>query len=493
MSTSELLPPESCKVYTPRPIADVLVQALGTDRYASWLEPCVGTGVFLSALASAGVARKRIIAVDLDPVACEPDSLGTTFRGVDFLSWSEPIRRQFDRITGNPPYVPLSRLDPRLRKSALAVRIPGGDSSVSPTSNVWFAFLCRCLHLLRPGGNLGLVLPAAWDFADYASGLRKHTPLLFREFITFRSRRPLFDEVQDGSVIIIGRGFQREHRHSRRVECRDRKDLVASIRSICTLGGSGTAATLAERNGNDTGVPLGQFLEIRLGGVTGQADYFLLSEEQRCIRGLPEESVTPVISRSRHLTGAAIDRSSWQGLLRKGERVWLFNPTDELTSHPSVARYLSLLNQDGGCDRERYKIKNRTPWFRTPLPARVDGFMSGMTRTGPWLALRTMRNLNATNTLYVVRFKEKTGYASKCALSLSLLTSSFREQLRESCRHYADGLMKYEPGDLLSLNLLPPPVRRTQDAPALYQRAVKCLLAGKDREAFAVADSFFLG
>src|ERR1017187_5911902 len=43
---------------------------------------------------------------------------------------------------------------------------------------------------------------------------------------------------------------------------------------------------------------------------------------------------TPVISRSRHLTGAAIDRSSWQGLLRKGERVWLFNPTDELTSHP---------------------------------------------------------------------------------------------------------------------------------------------------------------
>src|SRR5437588_305453 len=130
MRTADLLPPESCKVYTPRPVADAMVQALRPDRDAIWLEPCVGRGVFLSALSSAGIARGKIVAVDLDPVECESDALGTTYRGVDFLSWSQGTRRRFDRIAGNPPYVPLSRLDLRLRETAVAVRIPGSDSTV---------------------------------------------------------------------------------------------------------------------------------------------------------------------------------------------------------------------------------------------------------------------------------------------------------------------------------------------------------------------------
>ncbi len=97
--------------------------------------------------------------------------------------------------------------------------------------------------------------------------------------------------------------------------------------------------------------------------------------------------------------------------------------------------------------------------------------------------------MNATNTLYVVRFKEKTSFASKSAVSLAMLTSGVRDELRDGCRHYADGLMKHEPGDLMSIKV--PPVLRTHDAPATYRQAVKCLLAGKDREAFHLADSFF--
>ncbi len=489
MQTAKLLPPDSCKVYTPRPVADALVRALQPSRSAIWLEPCVGKGVFLSALASLNIARERIIAVDLDPIACEVDALATTLRSVDFVIWSQATRRRFDRIIGNPPYVPLSRLDARLREAAVAVRIPGSNSTVPSISNLWFAFLCRCLEILQPGGNLGLILPAAWDFADYADELREDIPRLFQEFYTFRSRRPLFDTVQDGSVVIIGRGFRNEHRHSRRVECRDRKDLISSITSICTSAGSDTSTVFAKRSGHGLGVPLGQVIEIRLGGVTGHAEFFLLTEEKRCSLGLPLWAVTPVISRSRHLTGAVIERHSWLTLLRKGERVWLFNPPNDLASHPSVAKYLSLASEEGGCNRKRYKIKTRTPWYQTPLPVRVDGFMSGMTRSGPWLALRRMRDLNATNTLYVFRFREKTSFASKCALSLAMLTSGVRDELRASCRHYADGLMKHEPGDLNSIKV--PSVRGTGGAPAAYRHAVKLLLAGKNKEAFDLADSFF--
>jgi adenine-specific DNA-methyltransferase len=489
MQTAELLPPDSCKVYTPRPIADAMVQALGTDRSSTWLEPCVGRGVFLSALKDAGVSPERITAVDLDPFGWEHDSLARTYRGVDFLSWSHPPLSLFDRIVGNPPYVPLSRLDARLRDTAAVVRIPGGDLTVQPSSNLWFAFLCRCLELLKPKGNLALVLPAAWDFADYAGTLRQGIPQLFREFTTFRSRRPLFDEVQDGSVIIIGRGYQSEHQHNRRVECRDRDELVARIRASCVSVGHVSSAPLAERSEPSAGVQLGNYLEIRLGGVTGHAEYFLLTEAQRLALRLPKNAVKPVLSRSRHLTGALIGWDSWRALLLKGERVWLFDPTEGICSHPAVIDYLSLSSESGGCDRGRYKIRIRKPWYRTPLPARVDGFMSGMTRTGPWLALRSMRSLNATNTLYVARFKESATLASKSALALAMLTSDVRDELREKCRHYADGLMKHEPGDLTSIRV--PPLRNYHDATAAYTKAVKSLLVGKDKDASAIADAFF--
>src|SRR5271157_2710074 len=232
MRTAELLPPDSCKVYTPRPVADAMVLALQPDRGATWLEPCVGRGVFLLALAEAGVARSRIVAVDLDPVACETDALATTCRGLDFLAWFRSQCRRFDRIVGNPPYVPLSRLDQRLKESAIAVRVPGHDQNVPSNSNTWFAFLCGCIHILQKGGNLALILPAAWDYAGYAAPLRESLPKLFREFFTFRSRKPLFDDVQDGSIIIVGRGYEQEHQSSRRVECSDKNHLVASVLSV---------------------------------------------------------------------------------------------------------------------------------------------------------------------------------------------------------------------------------------------------------------------
>jgi len=35
------------------------------------------------------------------------------------------------------------------------------------------------------------------------------------------------------------------------------------------------------------------------------------------------------------------------------------------------------------------------------------GFISGMSSVGPWLALRSMRGLAATNTLYVIASTER--------------------------------------------------------------------------------------
>ncbi len=65
-----------------------------------------------------------------------------------------------------------------------------------------------------------------------------------------------------------------------------------------------------------------------------------------------------------------------------------------------------------------------------------DGFLSGMAKVGPWISLRSMQDLSASNTLYVVRLLERMGQQEKATWALGLLTSYCREQVKKLGRRY---------------------------------------------------------
>ena len=154
---------------------------------------------------------------------------------------------------------------------------------------------------------------------------------------------------------------------------------------------------------------------------------------------------------------------------------------------PAVKAYLEMDQSLGGCYKEAYKIKNRNPWHETPLPKQIDAFISGMSHTGPWLCLKSMPGLTATNTLYIVKFHSQLSADQKAAWALSLLTSCARDTLHG--RVYADGLMKYEPGDLLKARL--PRPNNTKGARLYYSRVIKTLLSKGGAEACRMADRWF--
>jgi hypothetical protein len=442
-----------------------------------WLEPCVGSGVFLEVLEDLGVGPRRVLALDLDPSPERNDRLARTMRGVDFIAWSQVTKQRFDKIIGNPPYVALESLHADLQKPVLSLKAPGG-TSVTIGANYWYAFVCAGLSLLRPNGSICFVLPAAWDYADYAAPLRSSLSRLFEVLEIHRSSTPLFDTVRDGSVVMLGRRFRATPVRTIRVQ-------HASLYSLSTRLASNPAAShrkvpppltnAVARFGGDT-CNLGDILEIHIGGVTGDSNYFLLTDAQRRTLELPRAALRPVVSRARHLVTAQLGKSEWEMLLDRGERVWLFDPPRRLLSHKAVKRYIRLKSPAGGCNRQRYKISSRSPWYRTPLEARIDGFISGMSERGPWLCLRGMPRLNATNTLYVVRFRETMSRDWKAAWALSMLTSSTRNSMVKLGRKYPDGLVKYEPSDLVKLSLPVPRVAR--GVWREYSHAVEALLGG---------------
>ena len=275
--------------------------------------------------------------------------------------------------------------------------------------------------------------------------------------------------------------------------CSDLKSLISALEG---------KRESVRKNGNKSGkrrrilrtlpsktVCLGDIVNIRVGGVTGDVKYFVITEAQRKFLRLPRGAFRPALSKAKHLVSSEVTKERWEDLLTMGEKVWLFSPPPSLLSHASVKRYLLLSPQKGGCQKTRLKITTRPEWYRTSLPPRIDGFISGMSSLGPWIAFKKMPRLTATNTLYIVEFMDALNDNEKAAYALSLLTSYARKGLLTLRRVYAQQLVKYEPGDLARLEI--PKPRRSRGAGARYRKAVQAILVGKLSHAIEMADSWF--
>lgn len=480
------LPPVSCKVYTPSDLAEAIVRALGDEPQASWLEPSHGAGVFVEAIARLGVRQERIVAVDLDPAISAADSLATTFRGVDFLRWASETERRFDRIVGNPPFISIKQLPPSLQKSAASVADLDGRP-IGRGANVWYSFVLASLRLLKRGGCLAFVLPSAAEFADYSAAIRQAVRKTFSSLELYRCKRPLFENVQEGTLVAVARGYDAPPCMVRREHFETREGLIQGLSQSGSRNGhkcpSGTVRWAAST------VTLDAVAEVRLGGVTGDASYFLMTEERRQDLDLPMAALTPVVSKAKHLRSASMMEQDWNELKSSGERIWLFNPSEHVVKRPEVRNYLDLDASEGGCTREAYKVSIRKPWYRTPMPKAPDAFLSGMSQHGPWLCINEMQGLNATNTLYVVTFHSR-NRDIWYMWALALFSSTAQRQLRRIGRRYADGLVKYEPGPLSKIKL--PQLRLDLDYRSLYERAVNAFLVGNRAMAKYIADSVLL-
>jgi hypothetical protein len=453
--------------------------------------------------------------LDIDATESTQDRLARTLRGEEFLQWSATTEERFDRVVANPPFAALNRMPRAVQRPALALAVPGTKTTVGLGANAWFAFLCASITLLRVRGSLAFVLPAAWDYADYAAPLRHVIGGVFEDVVVHRCRQPLFETVLDGSIVLVARGYRGQSgildstMRPRRRKYKTPERLIEALRPpsdhwrassetprVVTMTGEafqhGTGSALKGRsrpNGRGGKLRLGEVIQIRLGGVTGDARFFVLSEDQRRALGLPVAACRPIISRTRHLSAGVIGKDDWARLRDDGERVWLFDPPDSQSEHPGVKAYLDRPAKEDGCNRSALKIRSREPWYRTPLESTIDGFMSGMSGWGPWVVFREMPRLAATNTLYLVRFLDATTLDERAAWAMWLLTSDAARLLRRIARRYADGLVKFEPGDLAELPMQKP--IKHEGAHEAYKRAVHLLLQGKKGSSRRKADEWF--
>lgn len=479
------LPPSECKVYTPPLLADAMVKAVRPHRDDYWLDPCMGPGAFIAPLRRHGIPRDRIFGIDIDTSVGKEDGAATTVRGIDFFQWCARTSQRFTKIVANPPYVAIRKLHPTLQQS-LCDFGGGNDTSFALRSNYWCAFLAASLRVLEHNGSLSFVLPAAWEYALYADSVRQCVLGNFQSVDVHRSMQPLFPDVREGCVVLVARGYKRAPTRTVRFDHANSELLIASLgRSSAERAAVAKSYKLQPSPLESKRVPFCDLYAIGIGCVTGDARYFLLTEADRIFHKLPIEALRPVLSKARHLVAARMTMAHWKRLLKANERVWLFSPTANALKQKAVSAYLE--HGEETCNLNAYKLKHRDPWYQVRDIRNATGFLSGMTRLGPWISFRSMRQLAATNTLYTLTAKNKMTTDEHAAWGLSLLSTSSRRQFAELSRRYPDGLPKLEPHDLNSFQLTPP--KSTTDAAENYRRAVDLLLASKISEAVAIADA----
>lgn len=180
--------------FTPRFVADFMLQLASSSKNGAVLEPSSGEGVFLESLSDAGFTN--IDAYDVD------DSLAMRRRDLvtiqSFITLDTP--KKYDLVIGNPPYVRWKNMS-EAQKSELAVN-ELWRQYFNSLGDYLYIFILKSVELLKPGGELIFITPAYWLGTMHSQALRdylvKHGNV---DEIYHFSETPIFEKVTSSIII----------------------------------------------------------------------------------------------------------------------------------------------------------------------------------------------------------------------------------------------------------------------------------------------------
>ena len=409
---------------------------------------------------------------------------------------------RYDAVIGNPPYVRYQDFAGASRAASQRAALRAGIRLTQLASS-WAAFTIHSALFVRPGGRLGLVIPAELLSVNYAAGVREYLMERFGRVRLVLFKERVFPNVQEEVVLLMAEGNGPcDHLEVHQTDNADTLHAAGVRVSTWTPPTSSAkwTASLVPSCGLDAYevlvdspafAKLSEWGETSLGAVTGNNRYFTLSPTEVQELGLVSGEVVRISPPgSTHLRQLSLTRRDWEKLGAEGASTYLFRPAVE----PSKAakRYLAR-GLEGGVD-QAYKCRVRKHWWRTPVLAPPDLFITYMNAGFPQLASNParLRHLNSVHGIYL---REGLTHLGAELLPLACLNSVTLLGAEAVGRAYGGGMLKLEPKEA---DILPVPspdlVERTKGELLALLSPVAALLAnGNAREAVRLVDDVLLG
>ncbi|MGH8823073.1 MAG: HsdM family class I SAM-dependent methyltransferase [Jiangellaceae bacterium] len=497
-------PPEICRYITAWAIRDA--SNLVLEPSCGEAEFLLAAGRRLAELGAADASHVRLAGVELHPGSAQRarDLMAThdyaaAIETADFFS-VQP-RPGWDVVVGNPPYVRYQDFsgEPRVRAREAALR---AGVALSGLASSWAAFMVHAALFLRPGGRLGLVLPAELMTVNYAAEVRRFLLERFAEvrMVAFTDR--VFPGVLEEVVLLLADGFDRGPSGDLTiVQARDVRDLQNAVESTWTPAdrrakwtpGLLSADALAAYEKTASGgafVNLDAWGETTLGMVTGRNDYFALTEGDVAALDLePSDLLHVSPPGSRHLRRLDLSADRWHELRRAGHQNYLFRP--DLDPSTAGLRYISAGERDGVS--RAYKCRVREPWWKVPYLRPAHLFLTCMNAEAPQLCDNGAR-VHHLNSVHGIYLRDGLVDHGQRLLPMAALNSMTLLGAETVGRSYGGGILKIEPKEADRLPMPSPDLLGTAEHDLAAVRAdVDQLLQSRGlRDAVALLDEILL-
>ncbi len=438
-----------------------------------FLEPCVGTGAFYSALLRVFPRGriKRATGYELDPAHAETarslwQTSGLAVTQGDFLQQPPPHQR-YNLLITNPPYVRHHHLgrDQKERLQALVRERLG--IPISGLAGLYCYFLLLADAWLEDGGLSVWLIPSEFMDVNYGTAVKEYltTRVRLRHLHRFSPSDVQFSDALVSSAIVV---FEKATPPAAKVVFSLGESLVRPGQSISLRHASlraadkwmtYTTAMNGSRSGRD--ILFGDLFTIRRGLATGNNRFFILPRAEARRRGLPETFLRPILPSPRCLSETVIETNA-DGFPRLDPQLALLDcrlsEAEIVERHPALWRYLEAGKGEG--IHESYLTSRRTPWYSQedrPPPPFLCTYM-GRKGDGrkPFRFLWNKSQATAHN-VYLLLYP-RGGLQEALARDPSLhgavfaaLQSLDTEIIASNGRVYGGGLYKLEPRELANI------------------------------------------
>lgn len=359
----------------------------------------------------------------------------------------------YDAVIGNPPYIRYQGFTGEQRARAQRAALRGGVS-LNGLASSWAAFTIHSSLFLKPGGRLGLVLPAELLTVNYAAPVRRYLFDHFRSVDLVMFDEQVFPNAEADALLLLADGYRQGPTDQAVI----RSARNAAALTTLTPGQSWTpsdpsakwtvalvdpdasfALAMLRDQGNFT--TLKAWGDTSLGMVTGNNTYFTMSPQRARDLGLGRSELLRISPPgSAHLRGLAMTRQKLDALGQAGRATWMFYPTDHPS--PAAAEYIKDGLRTGV--NEAYKCRVRQTWYKVPLLPAADLLLTCMNADTPRLVTNSAQARHL-NSVHGVRLNTEVRDIGNELLSLASLNSATLLSAELVGRAYGGGVLKIEP------------------------------------------------
>lgn len=449
--------------FTPKHIANLMADWVMEVRPNNVLDPAVGTGVLLNAIADI-CQNTNLIGYDIDALCLDYANARLAkyrhelFEG-DFLT--ENIERKFDAIIANPPYLRHHDLDYKFDIFAEFSKIY--DLQLSRLSNAYLLFLIKSLHLLKPNGRASFIIPAEWSNSNFGSALKKlcKSKNTLRHIIYFNHNGIVFDDnLSTGCILLFENTPSIEFLNTHYVPANLKAHTLDQLKNDPRNFQSQYCITKLEtikkwdyvvskglQEELKGFVALKELATTKRGIATGANSYFHVDIDTIHKYDISEKHYKRCIGKARSASSFTFTEEDWNRNVKFGQPSYLLDFSDQLSE--SEQEYINYGIQEK--INERYLTKARKKWFFMEKQKIAPIFAAVFGRE----AMRFIVNKAGINTLTtfhcVYPFLTESSYIK--ALAICLNSKFIQERARAKSRVYGNGLVKFEPKDLLEIEV----------------------------------------